>query len=139
MVPTIAGRGPRREPRENLRHRRNKPIPSRRAAGKKARVKALLSSTCRTGCLLAATALLGGACVGHQHTVGLGPTGTGVAQQRQYYALFGFWKINEVDSQRLAADLTSYSVESQFSFVDLLLQPLLLPFTMTSRTVTVRT
>jgi len=102
-------------------------------------VKALHTSTCRTGCLLAATALLGGACVGHQHTVGLGPTGTGVAQQRQYYALFGFWQINEVDSQRLAADLTSYSIDTQFSFVDLLLQPLLLPFTMTSRTVTVRT
>lgn len=116
-----------------------KAIPSRVAAGKKARVMALLSSTCRNGCLLAATALLGSACVSHQHTVGLGPTGTGMTQQRQYYALFGLWQINEVDSQRLAADLTSYSVDSRFSFVDLLLQPLLLPFTLTSRTVTVRT
>ncbi|MFO1032372.1 MAG: hypothetical protein U1F60_14925 [Planctomycetota bacterium] len=102
-------------------------------------MKAHLSTTCRTGCLLAATALLGCSCVSHQHVVGLGPTGTGEARQRQYYALFGLWQINEIDSQRLAADLTSYSIDSRFSFVDLLLQPLLLPFTMTSRTVTVRT
>ncbi len=79
------------------------------------------------------------ACVSHQHTVGLGSTGTGVARARQYYALFGLWQINEVDTQRLAPDLTSYDVDTRFSFVDLLLAPVFLPLTMTTRTVTVRT
>ncbi|MFY9344857.1 MAG: hypothetical protein WAT39_20355 [Planctomycetota bacterium] len=78
-------------------------------------------------------------CVTHTHNVGLGPTGTGAAAARQYYLLFGFMTINEVDTQRLAADLTSYSVETGFGFTDMLLLPFLLPFTMTSRTVVVRT
>ena len=39
----------------------------------------------------------------------------------------------------MADGLTSYEIESKFGFLDLLLQPLLLPLTMTSRTVTVRT
>jgi hypothetical protein len=39
----------------------------------------------------------------------------------------------------MAADLTSYSIETQFSFVDMLLAPFLLPLTFTTRTVIVRT
>ena len=75
----------------------------------------------------------------HQHSVGLGATGTGVTTARQYYVLFGFAKVNEVDPPRLADGLTSYSIETGYGFVDLLLMPFLLPFTATSRTVVVRT
>lgn len=78
-------------------------------------------------------------CVSHQHTVGLGATGTGEVQQRQYYALFGLVQVNEVDTQRLAGDLTSYTVDTRFGFIDLLLAPFLLPLTASSRTITVRT
>lgn len=82
---------------------------------------------------------LGSGCVAHEHIVGLGPTGLGESSMRQYYLLFGLIQFNEVNVQRLASDLTSYSIVSEFSFVDLLLSPLLLPFTVTSRTVTVKT
>lgn len=58
---------------------------------------------------------------------------------RQYYLLFGLVRVNEVNVQRLASELTSYEVDTEYSFVDLLLSPLLLPLTATSRTVTVRT
>lgn len=75
----------------------------------------------------------------HQHNVGLGPTGSLVTTARQYYLLFGFMQLNEVNVQRMASDLTSYAIESEFSFVDMLFTPLFLPFTVTSRTVTVRT
>jgi hypothetical protein len=75
----------------------------------------------------------------HHHTIGLGATGTGETTVRQWYLLFGLAPINEVDSQRLAPDLTSYAVETRFTFIDLLLSPLLLPFSLTTRTVTVRT
>jgi hypothetical protein len=78
-------------------------------------------------------------CVSHVHTVGLGDTGTAVRAERQYYWLFGWIDVNGVDSARMAGDLTSYSVETEFGFVDLLLTPLLLPLLATSRTVTVRT
>ena len=78
-------------------------------------------------------------CITHTHVVGLGPTGTGGVAARQYYFLFGFLAINEVETQRLAPELTSYSIETGFGLTDLVLLPFLLPFTLTSRTVVVRT
>jgi len=87
---------------------------------------------------LSSSLLLGG-CVSHEHVVGLGPTGLSEASARQYYLLFGLVRLNEVNVQRMATDLTSYTVGTEFSLVDLLLAPVLLPLTMTSRTVTVRT
>jgi hypothetical protein len=88
--------------------------------------------------VLTASLLLGG-CVTHQHTVGLGPTGTGESSARQYYIFFGLMQLNEVNVQRMSSDLTSYSIDTRFAFSDLLFSPFLLPFTVTSRTVTVRT
>ncbi len=78
-------------------------------------------------------------CVSHSFSVGLGATGSGESTARQYYMFFGLLQINEVDTRRMAGDLTSYGVDSEFGWLDALLQPLLLPLTMTSRTVTVRT
>lgn len=89
--------------------------------------------------LFLALAVAGGGCAAHRHTVGLGATGTGEASVRQWYLLFGLAPVNEIDTQRLAPDLTSYTVETRQSFVDLLLLPLLLPFTVVTRTVTVQT
>jgi hypothetical protein len=90
-----------------------------------------------SGMALAAVMTTG--CVSHSHTVGLGATGTGRAVAHQYYLGFGLIALNSVDTQRLAPDLTSYTVETSFGFVDFLWSPFLLPFTMTSRTVIVRT
>jgi hypothetical protein len=104
-------------------------------------VKPILRPSARrlaAAALLTAAACLGG-CMSHTHVVGLGPTGTGETSARQYYFLFGIIRLNEVDAQRMAPELTSYSVHTRVAFVDLLLAPLLLPLTATSRTVTVRT
>lgn len=75
----------------------------------------------------------------HSHVVGLGATGSGEVVARQYYWLFGFVAVNEVDPQRLAPDLTSYTIDTRYGFVDFALAPLLLPLLATSRTVVVRT
>lgn len=75
----------------------------------------------------------------HEHVVGLGPTGLGVAEARQYYVLFGLVRFNEVDARRMARDLSSYTIETGYSWFDVLIAPLLLPLTATSRTVWVRT
>ena len=93
----------------------------------------------RPATLLLLLLLAAPGCMSHSHSVGLGPTGTGVQRTRQFYALFGLFQANEVDAQRMAGGLTSYSIETQFGFVDLLLAPLLFPLTITTRTVTVRT
>jgi hypothetical protein len=106
-------------------------------AGKRPRVIASRSKSLRAAaCALAALAAPG--CVSHSHPVGLGATGTAEQSARQFYLIFGLVPLNTVESQRLAGDLTSYTIESYFSFTDLLLSPLLL-LTVTSRTVVVRT
>lgn len=84
-------------------------------------------------------AALAASCVSHTHVVGLGPTNSDETTVRQYYIFFGLLPLNEVDAQRMAPQMTSYAIDTRFGFVDLLLSPLLLPLTATSRTVTVRT
>jgi hypothetical protein len=96
------------------------------------------STTVRTA-LAVALSFAASGCISHQHVVGLGPTGTGSTSERQYYVLFGLLQVNEVDTQRFAPELTSYAIDTRFSFTDLLLTTLLLPLTVTTRTVTVRT
>jgi hypothetical protein len=78
------------------------------------------------------------ACQVHTHRVGGGPTGIGEESARQYYWMFGLLQLNEVNVQRMAADLGSYEIRSEITFWDFLLTPLLLPFTITTRTVTVK-
>lgn len=78
-----------------------------------------------------------GGCHVHQHRVGGGPVGAGEDSMRQYYLLFGLVSLNEVDSQRMTRDLTSYEITTEFGWTDVLLLPLLLPLTVTTRTVTV--
>jgi hypothetical protein len=77
-----------------------------------------------------------GGCTIHRHTVGIGPNGVGEESARQFYVLFGLLRLNEVDSQRMSHEATSYLVVTKFSLVDALLSPLLF-LTVTSRTVTV--
>ena len=90
--------------------------------------------------LLAALCLPGAGCVSHSHTVGLGPTGAETHVERQYYTFFGFFEVHDVDTTRMAEDLTSYSVETKFGAMDLLISPFLaVLFFSTSRTVIVRT
>lgn len=78
-------------------------------------------------------------CVTHRHTVGLGGSDTNAVTARQYYVLFGLLPVNDVDTQRMAGDLTSYTIETGYGIVDVLVGPFLLPLTLTSRTVVVRT
>jgi hypothetical protein len=77
------------------------------------------------------------ACQVHTHRVGSGPVGESQQSARQYYILFGLLQLNEVNVQRMTSDLTSYDIESEFSWVDFFLMPVFLPLTVTSRTVTV--
>ena len=81
---------------------------------------------------------LGTACHVHTHRIGGGPTGIGEESARQYFFFFGLFRLNEVNPQRMAGDLTSYEITTKNSIVDYLLMPALGLMTITSRTVTVR-
>ena len=87
--------------------------------------------------LLVAAAGVTPGCVSHQHRIGVGGTGSRAESARQFYVLFGLIRLNEVNVQRMSDDLTSYDIDSRYGWVDLALSPLLLPLTVTSRTVTV--
>jgi len=76
-------------------------------------------------------------CKTHRHRIAGGATGIGQQSERQWYWLFGLAQINEVNVQRMVPDLTSYDIETSQTFVDFLLAPLLFPFTLATRTVTV--
>lgn len=91
----------------------------------------------RLSVLAASLLMLACGCMGHTHVVGVGPTGLGTESARQYYLLFGLVPLNSVNAQRVTGDLSSYEIQSAYSATDLLLSPLLLLFTGTSRTVTV--
>jgi hypothetical protein len=102
-------------------------------------VNAPPSPATRALAVLSVVALAATGCVSHTHVVGLGATGTGVTSARQYYFFFGLLALNTIDTQRMAPDLTSYTIETSFSLTDFVLSPLLLPFSLTTRTVVVRT
>jgi hypothetical protein len=87
--------------------------------------------------LVLALTLAAGGCSFHHHRVGAGPQGLGEVSARQFYCLFGLFRLNEVNSQSLAGDRTAYEVVTEKGVVDWLLFPFLLPLTVTTRTVTV--
>lgn len=108
-------------------------------AGKKRRVHNPTPTSARFRVLALLLLALTASCATHRHAVGLGATGTGEQSVRQYYLFFGLMTVNDISAQRMADGLTSYEIETGYNFWDWFLQPFLLPLTMTSRTVTVRT
>lgn len=105
-----------------------------------AKTLAMVKAVSRTKLsFVAALSLASVGCVSHRHDVGMGATESSSVTVRQYYVLFGLLPYNDVDVRRMAGNVSSFSVETEYSAIDLLLAPLLLPLTATSRTVTVRT
>jgi len=63
-------------------------------------------------------------CMTLNHTVGTGGQGTEVAQNRQWYILWGLVPLNKVDGEKMALEnnlTNNYTVKSQMSFIDVLL------------------
>ncbi len=82
--------------------------------------------------------LLAPSCMTFRHKVHNGPLGTVQVQKEQYFFLFGLVPLNQVDSAALAAPQKSYSIQTEFSFTDLLVSALLSPLTVVRQTVTVK-
>jgi hypothetical protein len=78
------------------------------------------------------------ACNTFQHTIGQGAQGnTKVAEERQWFVLWGLIPINEIDGAELAGSRTDYTIQTQWSAVDVLINIFTGYITVYSRTVRV--
>lgn len=76
-------------------------------------------------------------CFSLSHQVGRGAQGGSETEKRQWYALWGLVPLGEIDSQRMAGGATDYTVESEQTIVDILLNLITGIVTINSQTVTV--
>ena len=76
-------------------------------------------------------------CWTFQHQVGTGAQ-TGVkVEKKQWFILFGLVPLNEIDSKTLAAGAENYTVQTQMSFVDVVISLITANITIYPQTVTV--
>ncbi len=76
-------------------------------------------------------------CYTLNHTVNGGAKGHQTTAARQWYALWGLIPINSVDGGKMAGGAASYSIKSQMSVVDFLINIVTGMVTVYSRTVEV--
>jgi len=77
-------------------------------------------------------------CMTFHHKVHNGALGTVEVTRHQYFFLFGLVNLNRVDSAAMASPQKSYTVETGFTFTDLLVSAVLSPLSIVRQTVTVR-
>ena len=78
-------------------------------------------------------------CSAHIHVVGDGGDGDGseTVEKRQWYVLWGLVPINDVDSAELADGAADYTIETEISFLDGIINIFTGVVSVYSRTVTV--
>jgi len=76
-------------------------------------------------------------CAAHIHKVGQGAQGAQKIEARQWYALWGLVPINEVDSQKMADGATDYTIKTETSALDVIINIFTTYVSVVSRTVTV--
>lgn len=77
-------------------------------------------------------------CSTHIHKVGNGAQGSGMIEARQWYVLWGFVPINQVDTAVMAGAATDYEITTEFTALDFIINVFTGVVTVNSRTVTVR-
>lgn len=91
-----------------------------------------------TGVALVLVCALVLGCSAHMHTVGKGAQGGEQAKARQWYVLFGLVPINTVDTKAMAGSATDYTIKTEQSFLDIVINFFTGIVTVNSRTVTVK-
>ena len=76
-------------------------------------------------------------CAAHTHMVGNGAQGNEVSQQRQWYVLFGLVPINNVDTHQMSQGAADYTIKTEQSALDVIINIFTSAVSVTSRTVTV--
>jgi hypothetical protein len=87
--------------------------------------------------LVLAFILLTVGCMAHMHKVGAGEQQGIPVQERQWYVLWGLVPINNVDSHAMAGGATDYTIRTEQSALDVIINIFTGVVTVYSRTVTV--
>jgi len=95
-----------------------------------------IGSFMATALLLVAMVVASG-CATHTHVIGNGGDGSETVEKRQWYVLWGLVPINDVDSAVLADGATDYTIETEQSFLDGVINIFTGIISVYSRTVTV--
>ena len=76
-------------------------------------------------------------CATHTHVIGNGGEGTEILEERQWYVLWGLVPINDVDTVEMADGASNYTIETEQSALDVIINIFTGLITVYSRTVTV--
>ena len=87
--------------------------------------------------LLAIAAISLSSCMTLSHQVGSGAQGNNKDTKRQWYIIYGLVPLNKVDSKQMSNNATNYTVKSEITPVDFLLNIFTSFVTVYSQTVTV--
>lgn len=87
--------------------------------------------------VLAAMLLVLIGCAAHTHIVGNGAQTGAMEEQRQWYVLWGLVPINEVNTDVMAAGATDYTIKTEQSALDVVINIFTTWVSVNSRTVTV--
>lgn len=85
--------------------------------------------------LLAIIMMLG--CATHIHKVGQGAQGSDVTEARQWYVLWGLVPINTIDTAEMVGEAENYTIKTEQSVLDVIINIFTTYVTVVSRTVTV--
>ncbi len=86
--------------------------------------------------LMTSLVLLLVGCSAHIHTIGKGAQGSNTIEQRQWYVLWGIVPINDVDTSQMTT-ASDYTIETEQSALDVIINIFTGIITVYSRTVTV--
>ncbi len=89
-----------------------------------------------TALLLVAMFVASG-CAAHMHVIGDGGDGSETVEKRQWYVLWGLVPINDVDSAEMADGATDYTIETEHTALDVIINIFTSMISVNSRTVTV--
>ena len=76
-------------------------------------------------------------CATHIHVVGSGGEGREILEERQWYILWGLVPINDVDTAEMVEGASDYTIETEQSALDVIINIFTSIVTVYSRTVTV--
>ncbi|MCK4305351.1 MAG: hypothetical protein KAY24_14025 [Candidatus Eisenbacteria sp.] len=76
-------------------------------------------------------------CAAHIHQVGSGAQGNSMTEARQWYILWGLVPINDVDTHSMTEGATNYTIKTEQSALDVVINIFTGMVTVGSRTVTV--